>query len=1576
MGYNRRMGEFNKNRKGERRKLKTRQQRKQWGEGRVQQERQGKREGNAQNTVGKPEEGSLPPLRLHGACTAPSALLKVQGTVMCTNGRMITVQPMIDSGASGMGFVDPGFVQQCGAELRPSAKRITLADGTEVAAAGEVSLTYSLAAFNCTEKNKTAPALLTSTFIVTPLDPHQLILGVGWLEQHHVQIGFRERRITLRINGEGREHSIRPLERCDDKGERVAEAAPLQLQAITQRAAHKMVKKGVVEGLYAVVFKPVKEEEGVEEEGQVPGSDHPRIRALLSEFKDTVFGEPKAGVPRKRGVEHEIQMMPGTIPPPARPLRHQSEKDAETMKEYVENGLKSGILQPSTSPFGSMALIVKKKDGTPRVVIDYRALNEVTVKNKYPLPLMDELFDRTQGANFFTSIDLRNGFHQIAIQPSDRQKTAFRTRFGHFEYTVLPMGLCNAPGTFMQLMNQTFADMLDKSVLCFLDDILIFSKTEDEHIRHITEVLNRLKAQELYVKISKCAFMQREVAFLGHRIGADGLRVAPDKIGAVKQWPIPKSVGDIRSFLGLANFYRRFVKDYSRIALPLTELTKDKIPWQWGNKQQESFDNLKAALCTPPILIVADQSKPFVLNCDACDYAIGATLQQDHGNGLQPVAYFSGKMSDAERNYDVREKEFMALMKACLHWRHYLHGTQPFTLLTDHDSLKYMKTMPELKGRLARWVEKMQEFDFKIEHVPGKTNIVADALSRRADYVVQKNSINAVETIARKKRAQRAPESPSQRQRNIDAATVVAPKAADAPVPNKKGTIVTPSQRCTADNKSGEHCAIRTTVGHLCWNHLLRDMGLRVQPSNIIGAGHGLFAGKNGLPKDHRIPYSGDLVKLEGDDQGGPYVLEIKKGTGIDAARRNSGPGRWVNDPRGAKSANGRRRLHNCDFVLHTPPGGQQRIAAVRTLRVIKSGEELLVKYGQDYWRYHLVTKKSKQKLRKTRAAAQRNTHEVRRSDRIANVIQPSVINQLSARRDRVFERIMMDTLKLADNIALSLAAVSTRSRSAVSRVAAENEGPRLIEQSTARAGSDTRTVTVEAGHTGLLAEIHAAAVKDKEYQGVVQSPPAGTTVTNGLLITNAGQVRVPADAVLRTRILAELHDSVTGAHSGRDRMLAEVQKRFQWQGLAGDVERYVTTCDTCQRNKHSKQLKPGLLMPLPLPEEPCLHWTTDAVTGLPTSAAGYDAIQVFVDRLTKLKRFVATRKTDGSAELADTTLRMIIGIHGMPKSLVSDRDPRITAQYWKELSHLLGSEVKMSTAYHPQSDGQSEREIQTLTTALRSYVNAMGSDWDKYLPALELAFNSKVQASTGAAPFTLVFGTTARLPIDCALDDVHRSTVPAVEMRAERMKKAMNHARIQAEQAQQRMKRLADRHRRAAQLKVGDMVLLSTDHLQFRSGNHKLTARYIGPFRIKEVVNDNAMKLELPPLLEALHETFNITRLKLYRDGSASFPSRPLRLEQPPAVDADTNGVARYEVECVVAQKGVNNRRQLLVRWKGYGAEHDEWKLRSELVKSAPEVVAQYDALQLGGSMHAIELSLNRLMISKAIREKKDSRL
>ena len=352
----------------------------------------------------------------------------------------------------------------------------------------------------------------------------------------------------------------------------------------------------------------------------------------------------------------------------------------------------------------------------------------------------------------------------------------------------------------------------------------------------------------------------------------------------------------------------------------------------------------------------------------------------------------------------------------------------------------------------------------------------------------------------------------------------------------------------------------------------------------------------------------------------------------------------------------------------------------------------------------------------------------------------------------------------------------------------------------------------------------------------------------------------------------------------------------------------------------------------------------------------------MYVDRLTKLKRFAAARTTDGSVQLAGTTLRTIIGPHGMPKSIVSDRDPRITARFWRELSRVLGSDVNLSTAQHPQSDGQSEREIQTLITALRSYVNAMGDDWDEYLPALELAFNSKQQASTGAAPFTLVYGTEARLPIDCALDEARPATVPAAGQRAERMKLALDHARSQAELAQAKQKRLADRHRRLLQLKEGDQVLLSTEGLQLRSGTHKLTGRYIGPFRVHG--HRQRQRGDAGPAAAAGRAAPDLQHL-----APQAVPRRHAAVPRSAAATAPAAGRESGHQRRRRVRGGVRagaarqrRRRELLVRWKGYGAEHDQWQLRSRADAHGAAAVAEYDALQQGGSQRAAQAALYQL--------------
>jgi hypothetical protein len=347
---------------------------------------------------------------------------------------------------------------------------------------------------------------------------------------------------------------------------------------------------------------------------------------VVCEFED-VFPEELPGLPPDRDVEFVINLVPGTTPIAQSPYR-MAEVELKLLKAKLDSLLENGFIRPSASPWGSPALFVPKKDGTQRLCVDYRALNAVTIKNKYPLPWIDDLMDQLRQAKFFSKIDLRLGYHHMKIRPEDIHKTAFLTRYGQYEYTVVSFGLTNAPAYFMNMMNKVFMDEWDKCVVVFIDNILVFSKTAEEHEEHPRIVLGKLRQHQLYAKFSKCEFWMEEVAFLGHVLSAKGVAVDPRKIEAVSKWQSPKSVTEIRSFLGLVGYYRRFIENFSKIAKPVTELLKSNTPYVWSDKCEASFQELKTHLTTTPVLTLPDASNNFVVYCDASRQGLRCELMQ------------------------------------------------------------------------------------------------------------------------------------------------------------------------------------------------------------------------------------------------------------------------------------------------------------------------------------------------------------------------------------------------------------------------------------------------------------------------------------------------------------------------------------------------------------------------------------------------------------------------------------------------------------------------------------------------------------------------------------------------------------------------------------------------------------------------------------------------------------------------------------------------------------------------------------------------------------------------------------
>ncbi|XDV24073.1 hypothetical protein PO909_028351 [Leuciscus waleckii] len=466
-------------------------------------------------------------------------------------------------------------------------------------------------------------------------------------------------------------------------------------------------------------------------------TENPDLQQIPVEYHDLAlaFSESKATqLPPHRACDCAIDLIPGAVPPRGRifPL---SQPESDAMKAYIKEQLSRGFIRPSTSPASAGFFFVKKKDGSLRPCIDYRGLNEITVKFRYPLPLVPASLEQLRTAKYFTKLDLRNAYNLIRIREGDEWKTAFSTTTGHYEYHVMPFGLANSPSVFQALVNEVFRDMLNQKLIVYIDDILIYSETFETHVQDVRAVLQRLIDNQLYAKVQKCEFHQTQIAFLGYVISTEGVTMDNGKVQAVVNWPQPTNVKELQRFLGFANFYRRFIRNFSITAAPLTSLLQGGgHRLRWTAESNAPFKQLKEKFTTAPILHHPDPEREFIVEVDASNTGIGAILSQRHGSPakLFPCAYHSRKLSPAERNYDVGDRELLAMKAAFEEWRHWLEGARlPFTVLTDHRNLEYIRAAKRLNPRQARWSLFFSRFDFKVTYRPDSKNGKADALSRQ-----------------------------------------------------------------------------------------------------------------------------------------------------------------------------------------------------------------------------------------------------------------------------------------------------------------------------------------------------------------------------------------------------------------------------------------------------------------------------------------------------------------------------------------------------------------------------------------------------------------------------------------------------------------------------------------------------------------------------------------------------------------------------------------------------------------------------------------------------------------------------
>jgi hypothetical protein len=974
------------------------------------------------------------------------------------------------------------------------------------------------------------------------------------------------------------------------------------MQMISQMKARKCLEKGCVAFLAYAMPTP-KEDLKL---GDIE---------VVREFED-VFPADLPGLPPARGIEFQIELVPGAKPIAKAPYRLAPSEMKEMMSQ-VQELLSKGFIRPSSSPWGAPVLFVKKKDGSMRMCIDYRELNKVTVKNKYPLPRIDDLFDQLQGATYFSKIDLRSGYHQVQVREKDIPKTAFRTRYGHYEFMVMPFGLTNAPAIFMDLMNRVCSQFLDRSVIVFIDDVLIYSKSEEDHRRHLREVLETLRVEKLYAKFSKCEFWLREIQFLGHLIGESGIKVDPAKIEAIKAWEAPKSPTEIRSFLGLAGYYRRFIKDFSRIAVPMTKLLKKTEPFVWTDDQERAFQILKECLCTAPILALPEGNEDFAVYCDASLSGLGCVLMQRG----KVIAYASRQLRPAEENYPTHDLELAAVVLALKLWRHYLYGTK-CTIYTDHRSLQHIQNQKELNMRQRRWVELLVDYDVEISYHPGKANVVADALSRKEPR---------------------------------------------------------PSYR-------------------------LKCMSLVVVPT-------------------------------------------------------------FLNDVRSAQ------------------------IEGLKEENV--QSEEL--------HKYHL-----------------------------------------------------------------------------------------------------------------------------------------GFSVDHRGLQLYKVRIWIPKFGDVRRILLEDTHRSRYSIHPGCTKMYRDLKVRYWWPKMKIDIADFVAKCLTCSQVKAQHQKPFGELQQLRVPDWKWDDITMDFVTKLPRTPKGNDMIWVIVDRLTKSARFLATKETERLSKLAELYIREIVSRFGIPKSIVSDRDSRFASKFWNRLQQELGTRVHLSIAYHPQTDGQSERTIQTLEDMLRACVIDFGGSWDSHLPLVEFAYNNSYHDSIKDIPYALLYGRPCRTPT-CWLEAGEKQfTGPElVQQTAERIEVARDSLRA----ARERQKKYSDKKHKPKTFEVGELVMLKVSPWKgiIRFGKRgKLGPRFIGPLRILARVGDQAYRLELPAKLEGIHNVFHVCYLrKCLADDPNSLPVEDIRI---------VDGKRLFEEPVEILEREVKQLRKKRIKrvkvlWKNRHGAEETWELEDEMRTRYPHL-------------------------------------
>ena len=634
---------------------------------------------------------------------------------------------LVDSGCEGYAFIDREYAKSVGLALRAVSRPFSLY-GYD----GEERDSRTVREYvRCDIKNGDHVDKDVVLY-ATPLSHYPIVLGHPWLKKHNPRTNWADGSWEFSDpyclqNCNTTRHPTRQKTLKDVPKRYIPELNHRDIARVSLNACRAYARRGYQ--MCMVTLEDI--DTALQQEGEEIALQLPEA---LRDFAD-VFSPKKADkLPPHRSYDHEIRLTSDKRLPFGR-IYSMSREELQTLRNWLDENLRKGFIRPSSSPVTSPVLFVKKPGGGLRLCMDFRALNEISVKDRYPLPLIKETLNNLNGMKYFTKIDIISAFNNVRMKEGHEKFTAFLTRFGLFESLVMPFGLTGAPATFQRFINDALREYLDRFCSAYLDDILIYSKTKEEHLEHVRQVLERLRRAGLYAKLSKCEFFVEETKFLGLIVGRDGFKMDPDKVKTILDWNTPSNATDVLRFNGFCNFYRRFIRDYSKIVTPLIDLTKKNAKFNWSVECQDAFEKLKATVASAPILKPFDWTKEAILETDASDFVSAGVLSQYDDEGiLRPVAFFSKKHSAVECNYEIYDKELLAIIRCLEEWRPELEGTEtPVRVLTDHRNLEYFMSTKMLNRRQARWSEFLSRYNFRIIYRPGKQGEKPDALTRRSE---------------------------------------------------------------------------------------------------------------------------------------------------------------------------------------------------------------------------------------------------------------------------------------------------------------------------------------------------------------------------------------------------------------------------------------------------------------------------------------------------------------------------------------------------------------------------------------------------------------------------------------------------------------------------------------------------------------------------------------------------------------------------------------------------------------------------------------------------------------------------